>query len=238
MALLRRGGVPFHRLGKVLCNAGAELQTPPQLRLGRRIPQPGGGLIPLGSLLVALVHAVTPAIHLPQQELGPGKALLRALAEALQRLSRVPVHTGAAEIAVAQIRQGGQIVPGGGLGVQQHRLGGVRRHAGAALQAPGQIGHAQQVIQSGGALVAGQGLGALVLVHGPVAQLHPVGTGQLLLRQGEEKGAPAPGTHIRLLLRHIAAVGIFTAKIIHRRHSSFPSASSAPVPPRGSPGKS
>ena len=120
-------------------------------------------------------------------------------------------------IAVPQIRQGRHIVPGRRLGIQHHRLPGIRLHADARLQAPAQVGHAQHIIQGRRLLIAGQGVCVPPLVHGPVAQLHPVGARQLLLVYGLEKGAAAVGADIRLLFRQKSAVRILTTIIVHLR---------------------
>ncbi|CAN3994133.1 Phosphoribosylamine--glycine ligase, partial [Dysosmobacter welbionis] len=220
VAVLRRSAVPFHRLLDTLGQAGAELQATPQFCLRRGITQPRGGLIPAGGLLVALLHSQAAGICLPQQELGPGKAVFRPLSEALHRFGIIPRHTDAMGIAVSQVRQGGHIVPGGGLGVQHHRLPGVCRHADPRLQAPPQVRHTQHIIQGRRLLVAGQRVRRPLLIHGPVAQLHPVGPRQLLFVHREEKGAPALGADIRFLLCQKPAVRVLTAIVIHLRTSS------------------
>ena len=215
MALLRGGTVPSHRLLQVLRSARAEFHAPAQLRLRWRIPQPGGGAVPLHCLSVILLHTRAPAVCLAQQELGPGKALRRALLETLRGFGVILFHTNAVGIAVAQIRQSRYVIPGRGLGVQQHRLPGIRRNAHPRLKAPGQIRQAQGVIHGDGPLVAGQGVGPARIIHGIIAQGHPVGRGQFLLRHGVEERSAAAGAKIRLRFGHKAAVRIFTTVILH-----------------------
>ena len=141
--------------------------------------------------------------------------MLRALLKALQSLGLILVHADAVCIAIAQVRQGWHVLPGSCLGIQQYRLLRVRLHADTGLQAPAQIGQAQRVIHGRRPLVAGQGIRLPFLIHGVVAQCHPVARGQFLLIQRVKKGTAAAGADIRLLLGHKAAVRVFTTIVIH-----------------------
>ena len=213
--LLCRLRVPLDGKLQILSDARTEFQTPAQLRLRRAVAQPGGRLIPLHRLSRVYFHAPALPVGFTQLELCPRKALFRRLAEALQRLGVVLLHADGVCIAIAQIRQGRHIILHSRLGVQQHRLLWVCLHADTGLQAPPQIGQPPGVTHSRGPLIAGQRLGVPLLLHGQIAQHHPVIFCQILFHQRREKGAPTMGAEIRLCFRKETTVRIFTTIIVH-----------------------
>ena len=182
MALLRRFPIPFGSLLYIFRHTSTEFKAASQFRLGRRIPQPGRGLIPFHCLLIVLLCTGTPAVCLPQQKLCPWKALLRSLLETFQRLCLILFDADAICIAITQIGQGRHIVHGSRLSIQHHRLGGIRLYPDPGLQTPAQIRQSQGISPGRRLLVKGQGFTPPLLLHGLVSQCHPVAGRQLLLR--------------------------------------------------------